>query len=182
MATTEDKRGLEGGAAEWKRELFDATPERGDELSSTISGPENERARAPRAALPALRERAALLTRERRHRLRHHARLPGRVSVHTRRLPVDVPREALDDAPVRGLRHRRGDERALPLPARARADGAVHGLRHAHADGLRLRPSALARGGRARGRGDRLARRHGDALLAAPPRPGLDVADDPPRS
>ena len=42
MATTEDKRGLEGGAAEWKRELYDATPERGDELSSTISGLENE--------------------------------------------------------------------------------------------------------------------------------------------
>ena len=42
MATTEDKRGLEGGAAEWKRELYDATPERVDELSSTISGLENE--------------------------------------------------------------------------------------------------------------------------------------------
>ena len=42
MATTEDKRGLEGDAAEWKRELYDATPERGDELSSTISGLENE--------------------------------------------------------------------------------------------------------------------------------------------
>jgi methylmalonyl-CoA mutase N-terminal domain/subunit len=42
MATTEDKRGLEGDAAEWKRELYDATPERGDELTSTISGLENE--------------------------------------------------------------------------------------------------------------------------------------------
>jgi methylmalonyl-CoA mutase, N-terminal domain len=42
MATTEDKRGLEGGAQEWKRELYDATPERGDELSSTISGLENQ--------------------------------------------------------------------------------------------------------------------------------------------
>jgi len=42
MATTEDKRGLEGGVDEWKRELYDATPERGDELSSTISGFENE--------------------------------------------------------------------------------------------------------------------------------------------
>jgi methylmalonyl-CoA mutase N-terminal domain/subunit len=42
MATTEDKRGLEGDAAEWKRELYDATPERVDELSSTISGLENE--------------------------------------------------------------------------------------------------------------------------------------------
>jgi methylmalonyl-CoA mutase, N-terminal domain len=42
MATTEDKRGLEGGVDEWKRELYDATPERVDELSSTISGLENE--------------------------------------------------------------------------------------------------------------------------------------------
>ena len=42
MATTEDKRGLDGGAGEWKRELYDATPERPDELSSTISGLENE--------------------------------------------------------------------------------------------------------------------------------------------
>src|SRR5262245_4748560 len=42
MATTEDKRSLEGGAEEWKRELFEATPERGDELSSTISGLDNE--------------------------------------------------------------------------------------------------------------------------------------------
>jgi methylmalonyl-CoA mutase, N-terminal domain len=42
MATTEDKRGLEGGVDEWKRELYDATPERADELSSTISGLENE--------------------------------------------------------------------------------------------------------------------------------------------
>src|SRR6187399_3573346 len=41
MATTEDKRGLDG-AGEWKRELYDATPERTDELSSTISGLENE--------------------------------------------------------------------------------------------------------------------------------------------
>jgi len=42
MATTEDKRGLDGGAGEWKRELYDATPERTDELSSTISGLEND--------------------------------------------------------------------------------------------------------------------------------------------
>jgi methylmalonyl-CoA mutase, N-terminal domain len=47
MATTEDKRGLEGDAADWKRELYDATPERGDELSSTISGLENEPLYAP---------------------------------------------------------------------------------------------------------------------------------------
>ena len=38
MAITEDQQGIEGGAEEWKRELYDATPEREGELSSTISG------------------------------------------------------------------------------------------------------------------------------------------------
>ena len=52
---------------------------------------------------------------------------------------------AVDDAPVRRLRHGGGDQRALPLPARPRADGAVDGVRHAVADGPRLRPPALAR-------------------------------------
>jgi methylmalonyl-CoA mutase N-terminal domain/subunit len=42
MATTEDKRGLETGGEEWRRELYDATPERAGELSSTISGLEND--------------------------------------------------------------------------------------------------------------------------------------------
>jgi methylmalonyl-CoA mutase N-terminal domain/subunit len=41
MATTEDKEGLEG-VDEWRRELYDATPERDGELSSTISGLPNE--------------------------------------------------------------------------------------------------------------------------------------------
>ena len=42
MAITEDQQGVEGGAQEWKRELYDATPEREGELSSTISGLPNE--------------------------------------------------------------------------------------------------------------------------------------------
>src|SRR6478672_5009404 len=41
MATTEDKREL-GGDDEWKRELYEAAPEREGELFSTISGLENE--------------------------------------------------------------------------------------------------------------------------------------------
>jgi methylmalonyl-CoA mutase, N-terminal domain len=41
MATTEDRSEL-SGAEEWKQELYDATPERADELSSTISGLPNE--------------------------------------------------------------------------------------------------------------------------------------------
>ena len=50
-------------------------------------------------------------------------RVPGRVPVHARRLPEHVPRPALDDAPVRRLRHGRGHERALPVPPRRGADG-----------------------------------------------------------
>src|SRR5438477_71374 len=42
MATTEDPRARPDGTAEWKRELYDAKPEREGELSTTISGLENE--------------------------------------------------------------------------------------------------------------------------------------------
>src|SRR5512133_2067593 len=38
MATTEDPRARSDSTAEWKRELYDATPEREGELFSTISG------------------------------------------------------------------------------------------------------------------------------------------------
>src|SRR6478609_4845835 len=41
MATTEDKREL-GGDDEWRRELYEAAPERQGELFSTISGIEND--------------------------------------------------------------------------------------------------------------------------------------------
>ena len=84
----------------------------------------------------------------------------------------------MDDAPVRGLRLGRGDERALPLPARARADGALGRLRPADAARLRLRRSARGRRGRAHRRRDRLARRHADAPRRDPARRGLDVDDD----
>jgi methylmalonyl-CoA mutase N-terminal domain/subunit len=42
MATTEDPRARPDSTAEWKRELYDAKPERQGELFSTISGLENE--------------------------------------------------------------------------------------------------------------------------------------------
>jgi methylmalonyl-CoA mutase, N-terminal domain len=41
MATTEDREGV-SDADEWRKELYDATPERDGELSSTISGLPNE--------------------------------------------------------------------------------------------------------------------------------------------
>ena len=67
---------------------------------------------------------------------------PGDAAVHARALPGHVPRPAVDDPPVRGLRLGRGDERALPLPARARADGPLDRLRPADAARLRLRRPA----------------------------------------
>jgi methylmalonyl-CoA mutase N-terminal domain/subunit len=42
MATTEDRPGVRSGTDEWRRELYDAAPERQGELFSTISGLENE--------------------------------------------------------------------------------------------------------------------------------------------
>jgi methylmalonyl-CoA mutase, N-terminal domain len=42
MATTEDRPGVRNGTDEWRRELYDAAPERQGELFSTISGLENE--------------------------------------------------------------------------------------------------------------------------------------------
>jgi methylmalonyl-CoA mutase, N-terminal domain len=42
MATTEDPKADIGGAEEWRRELYDSTPEREGELFSTMSGVENE--------------------------------------------------------------------------------------------------------------------------------------------
>jgi methylmalonyl-CoA mutase, N-terminal domain len=42
MATTEDPRASLDGAGEWRRELYEATPEREGELFSTISGLEND--------------------------------------------------------------------------------------------------------------------------------------------
>ena len=65
-----------------------------------------------------------------------------------------------------GLRHRRGDQRALPLPARPRPDGPLDRLRHADPDGARLRRRPLPRRGRGGGGGDRHPRRHGDAVRA----------------
>ena len=62
-----------------------------------------------------------------RHRRARRGPRPGparRVPVHPRRPADDVPQPLLDDAPVRGLRHGRGDQPALPLPPGAGPDRA----------------------------------------------------------
>jgi hypothetical protein len=42
VATTGDRPGTESETAEWRRELYEAAPERQGELFSTISGLEND--------------------------------------------------------------------------------------------------------------------------------------------
>ena len=78
------------------------------------------------------------------------SRVPGRVPVHARRPADDVPRAALDDAAVRGVRLGGGDQPALPLPPRPGPDRAQRGVRPADPDGLRRRPRDGAERGRAR--------------------------------
>ena len=72
--------------------------------------------------------------------------LPGGYPFTRGDLPLDVSRAAVDDAPVRRLRQRRGDQRALSLPARPRPDRALDRVRHAVADGPRLRLAAVSLG------------------------------------
>src|SRR5215475_10469866 len=47
VATTEEPAGLKGNTDEWRRELYEAAPERQGELFSTISGLENEPLQTP---------------------------------------------------------------------------------------------------------------------------------------
>ena len=128
------------------------------------------------AGRPTPGSRSSPSTRTRRRGPR--ARAAGRVPVHARPVRGHVPRAAVDDPPVRGLRIGRGDERALPLPARAWADRALGRVRPSDAARLRLgRPARRRRGGADRRR-DRLDRRHGAPLRPDPARRGLDVDDD----
>ena len=106
------------------------------------------------------------------------ARRARPLSVHARSPPERLPRAALDDAPVRRLRHRRGVEPALPLPAGAGHDRPVRRLRPADADRLRLRRPARARRGRPRRRRDLQPRGHGAAVRRDPARARLHLDDD----
>ena len=104
--------------------------------------------------------------------------LARRVPVHPRHPSHHVSRSALDHAPVRRLRHRRGHQRTVQVPARARPDRLVGRVRFPDADGLRLRPSPLRGRGRQVRRGDLEPRRHGDPVRRHSAGPGLDLDDD----
>ena len=161
MATTD--RDVGSGTEEWRKELYEAAPEREGELFSTISGLENE---------PLYTPDSTQVDYER------DLGYPG-VYPFTRGVYPSMYRGRLwTMRQFAGFGTAAGDERALPLPARARSDRPLDGVRHADADGLRLRPPALARRGRPGGRRGRLAGGHGDALLRDPARRGLDLDDD----
>ena len=103
---------------------------------------------------------------------------PGQLPVHARALRDDAPRPAVDDAHVRRVRHRRRDQRALPLPARRRArPGLSTAFDMPTLMGYDSDHAALARRGRARGRRDRHAGRHGGPVRGHPARPGHHVDD-----
>ena len=68
----------------------------------------------------------------RRPVVRAHRRA-GAVPLHARQLPERLPRPLVDLPPVLGVRHRRGVEPALPLPARAGRHRALGRARPAHA-------------------------------------------------
>ena len=84
----------------------------------------------------------------------------------------------LDDAPVRRVRLRRGDERAVQGAAREGADGPLGRLRPADATRLRRgRPDGGGRGRQGRRR-DQPPRRHAHPLRRHPARRGDDEHDD----
>ena len=152
MATTEDRGAAESLDA-WRANVYERAPERTDELFSTISGIENEPLSTPG---------------ERRRRLRARPRLPRRVSVHARRVSVDVPRPAVDDAPVRRLRHRRRRRTSASAtsPSTGRPGSRPPSTCRRSWATTPTTPRSLGEVGR-EGRRGRLARRHGDALRAA---------------
>ena len=110
----------------------------------------------------------------------YHARpQPSRrVSLHPRHPSDRLPRQALDDAAVRRVRHAGRDQRALQGAARGRRHRPERRVRSADADGPRSRSRAVARRSREVRRQRHVARRHGAAVRRHPARRHHDVDDD----
>ena len=163
------------------RDSGDATPSRPDRRGRptppATAGARPLRAKALRAAperrdpfetSSGIRDPRPLHARRRgRPRRGPRPRPARRVPVHPGRPADDVPEPLLDDAPVRRLRDRRGDEPPLPLPPRAGPDRAVGRLRPADPDGLRLGRPRGGGGGRPGRRADLQPGRHGASCSTA---------------
>jgi hypothetical protein len=120
---------------------------------------------------------APLHPRGRRDRLPAGFGIPGGVPLHPRDLPDDVSGAAVDHAPIRRLRHRRGVQPALPLPAGSGPDRPLGGLRPPHPAGLRRRPPHGPRGGRPGGGQHLLPGGHAAPAGRHPPGPGQPLHD-----
>ena len=121
--------------------------------------------------------RTGLRRRGPERRLPARYRLSRRVSLHARRLRLDVSRAAVDDAPVRRLRPGRGYQRPLPFSAGPGTGRPVHRLRHAHPDGLRRRPRTRQGRGRPRGGLGHLDSRYGPPVRSDPAGQGHHLDD-----
>ena len=146
------------------------------ERPSTSPEREPHEARAPSPYNPAMRDYAAPKTWP--PSIPRRTSASRRVSLHARHSADDVSRAAVDDAAVCGLRHRRRVERAVSLLAVARRQRPERGVRPPHPDRLRLRSPPGGRRSGPRRRGDRLDRRHGDAVRGHSARQGVDLDDD----
>ena len=116
--------------------------------AETPPGPSGRAARRHHPTDPARHPRraaAGALVRSRglADRRRARPRRAGSYPVHPRRAPDHVPRQGLDDAPVRRLRQSAGHQRALSVPARPGTDGPLGRLRHADAHGSTTRTSRI---------------------------------------
>ena len=143
-----DAADIAAGRERWQHR-YDAARTR-DADFTTLSGSPVDPVYGPRDGRPVRRVRAD--------------RLAGRVPVHPGPLSDRLPRPDLDDPPVRGLRQRPADQRALQDDPGRRRWRAERRVRHADPDGPRLRRPAGARRGRPLRCGDRLGRRHGGAV------------------
>ena len=161
------KAAAETDRQRWTRDTLEPalarSPERADRFT-TISGRPIERLYTARGS------------RGRRLRTRHQR--SGRVSLHARHSSDRLPRQAVDDAAVRGVRHARGHQRALQDAARRRRDRAERRVRSADAHGPRPRPRAGARRSREVRRQRDVARRHGNAVRRDCGRRHHDLDDD----
>ena len=103
--------------------------------------------------------------------------LPWQIPLCTWHSLQRVSRAAVDDAHVRRLWYRRGDQRPLQIPHGAWGNRAQCCLRYAHPYGIRHR-CPTGRGGVWQvWRGDLLPRRYGGAFQWHPPGPGNHIDD-----
>ena len=160
MATTEDRPELETGVGEWKKELYEAVPERQGELSRP--SPDSRTSRLHAATESGVRARP---------------RRPGRVPVHARRPPAEYRGKLWTMRQFAGF----GSAEETNARFKYLLDQGQTGLSIAFdMPTLMGYDTDHPRRGRvrARGRGDLLAGRHGDSARGHAARPGHHLDDD----